>query len=120
MGARDDEERILKAGKVFTLVWSALLILGAILFIPLSEGASAVEAALGIASLVYGGLLGAFALGVFTKRPGQLAAMVGIVAGIGSVTLLRGQMAWPWYVVVGSVITFVVGSLGGLLQREPA
>jgi SSS family transporter len=118
VGARDDEERILRAGKVFTLVWAALLMGGAILFIPLSEGTSAVEVALGIASLVYGGLLGAFALGVFTKRPGQLAAIVGIAAGIGVVTLLRDQMAWPWYVLVGSTITLVVGSTVGLVAPK--
>ena len=118
VGARDDETRILQAGRVFTLVWSILLILGAILFIPLSEGTSAVEAALGIASLVYGGLLGAFALGVLTKRPGQRDVIIGIAAGITCVTLLRGEMAWPWYAVVGSVITFAVGSLGGLFSER--
>jgi SSS family transporter len=112
-GARDDEVRLLRAGKAFTLVWCALLVTGAILFIPLSRGTAAVEVALGIASLVYGGLLGAFALGVFTKRPGQRAAIAGIICGIGTVTLLRDQMAWPWYVLVGSVITFLVGSLLG-------
>jgi SSS family transporter len=112
-GARDDEVRLLRAGKAFTLVWCALLVTGAILFIPLSRGTAAVEVALGIASLVYGGLLGAFALGVFTKQPGQGAAIAGIICGIGTVTLLRDQMAWPWYVLVGSVITFLVGSLLG-------
>ncbi len=121
VGARDDEERILRAGKMFTLVWAALLIGGAILFIPLSQGTSAVEVALGIASLVYGGLLGAFALGVFTERPGQGAAMIGVAVGIGTVTLLRNEMAWPWYVLVGSIVTFVTGSLVGLLRpRRPA
>ena len=120
VGARDDETRILRAGRVFTLAWSALLILGAVLFIPLSEGTSAVEAALGIASLVYGGLLGAFALGVLTERPGQRDVIIGIVVGITCVTLLRGQMAWPWYAVVGSVITFAVGSLGGLFSERSA
>ena len=120
VGARDDEARILKAGKVFTLVWAALLIAGAILFIPLSQGTSAVEVALGIASLVYGGLLGAFALGVFTRRPGQFAAIVGVTVGIGTVTLFRDQMAWPWYVLVGSSVTFVVGSIIGRFEREVA
>ncbi len=120
VGARDDDERILRAGRVFTLVWAGLLIAGAILFIPLSEGTSAVEVALGIASLVYGGLLGAFALGIFTKRPGQLSAMVGVAAGIGGVTLLRDAMAWPWYVLVGSIITFVVGSLVGRFESTGA
>jgi Na+/proline symporter len=120
VGARDDEARILKAGKVFTLVWAGLLIGGAILFIPLSRGTSAVEVALGIASLVYGGLLGAFALGVFTKRPGQLSAIVGVAVGIGTVTLFKDAMAWPWYVLVGSTVTFVTGSLVGIVDRRPA
>lgn len=120
VGARDDEARILKAGKIFTLVWAALLIAGATLFIPLSQGTSAVEVALGIASLVYGGLLGAFALGVFTRRPGQLAAIIGVAVGIGTVTFFRDAMAWPWYVLVGSTVTFVTGSLVGLLEPRRA
>ena len=113
VGASDDEGRIFKAGRIFTLVWAALLIGGAILFIPLSEGTSAVEVALGIASLVYGGLLGVFALGVLTERPGQDAAIFGIVFGIGMVTLLREHMAWPWYVPFGSLTTFTFGWLAG-------
>ena len=119
VGARDDEERTLRAGKIFTLIWAGLLVGGAILFIPLSQGTSAVEVALGIASLVYGGLLGAFALGVFTRRPGQLAAIIGVAVGVGTVTLMRDLMAWPWYVLVGSSVTFVVGSLAGLFQTQP-
>jgi SSS family transporter len=118
VGARDDEGRILRAGKVFTLVWAGLLTLGAVLFIPLSTGTTAVEVALGIASLVYGGLLGAFALGIFTKRPGQVAVIIGVVVGIGTVTILRNEMAWPWYVLVGSVVTFVAGSFVGLFESQ--
>ena len=92
------------------------------LFIPLSTGTTAVEVALGIASLVYGGLLGAFALGVFTKRPGQVSVIIGVAVGIGTVTLLRNEMAWPWYVLMGSAVTFAVGSFAGLFedQRHPA
>ncbi len=116
VGARDDDARILRAGKVFTLVWAGLLIGGAILFIPLSQGTSAVEVALGVASLVYGGLLGAFALGVFTQRPGQMSAIIGVAVGIGTVTLLRDQMAWPWYVLVGATVTFTTGWLVGWVE----
>ncbi len=118
-GASNDDARILRAGKVFTLVWSGLLIAGAVAFIPLSTGTTAVEVALGIASLVYGGLLGAFFLGVLTKRPGQGAVIVGMIVGIGTVTLLRDQMAWPWYVPLGSILTFVTGILAGFIWRQP-
>ena len=118
--AEGDDARLLTAGRLFTLLWSALLIAGAILFIPLSKGTTAVEVALGIASLVYGGLLGAFALGVFTRRPGQGAAILGMAVGIGTTTLLRDQMAWPWYALVGTVVTFAVGAAVGALQKEEA
>jgi solute:Na+ symporter, SSS family len=117
MGARADEARTLRAGRAFSLVWAALLIFGAVLFIPLSKGTAAVEVALGVASLVYGGLLGAFALGVFTKRPGQGAVVVGVVAGIGLVTWYRDAMAWPWYALVGSVVTFTVGIVTSEIGR---
>jgi SSS family transporter len=105
----EDDARVLRAGKLFSLVWAALLIGGAVVFIPLSRGTSAVEVALGIASLVYGGLLGAFALGVLTRRPGSWAAVIGVAAGIGLTTIYRDAMAWPWYALVGSVVTFVTG-----------
>lgn len=116
--AEGDEGRILRAGKVFTLVWAALLITGAIVFIPLSRGTTAVEVALGVASLVYGGLLGAFALGVLTKRPGQWAAIIGMTTGIGVVTVFRGSMAYPWYALVGTLVTFAVGWMVGRLTPE--
>ncbi len=120
VGAQDDDARTLRVGKLFTLVWAVLLVAGAVLFIPLSKGTSAVEVALGIASLVYGGLLGAFALGVLTRRPGQGAMIAGMVVGIGTVVLLRNLMAWPWYVLVGSIVTFAVGSVVGAFHEEAA
>jgi len=121
VGARNDDARLLRAGRAFSLLWAVLLIVGATLFIPLSRETAAVEVALGIASLVYGGLLGAFALGVLTRRPGQAAAIIGVASGIGVVTLLRDQMAWPWYAVVGSTITLVVGSaIGRVALRSEA
>jgi len=103
------DARVLRAGKVFSLIWAVMLVGAAILFIPLSKGTSAVEVALGIASLVYGGLLGAFFLGVLTRRPGQWAAIIGVGVGIGLTVVLRNHMAWPWYALFGSAVTFVTG-----------
>jgi len=119
----DDDARILRAGKLFTLVWAGLLVGGAILFIPLSAGTSAVEVALAVASLVYGGLLGAFALGVLSRRATAGGTAAGMVTGIGAVTaiwiLAPDRVAWPWFVLIGTAITVVVGMvLGG--TRSPA
>jgi solute:Na+ symporter, SSS family len=117
-GAEGDEARVLRAGKRFTLPWAALLVGGAILFIPMSEGTAAVEVALGIASVVYGGLLGAFALGVFSTRATQNGVIAGMTAGIGSVTAIAvfapQHVGWPWFVLIGTAITVTVGWLASL------
>jgi len=116
-GAIGDEKRVLRAGKGFTLFWAALLIGGAILFIPLSRGTSAVEVALGIASVVYGGLLGAFGLGVLVERADERSTIMGMVAGIGAVTviwfLIPEKVAWPWFTLIGTGVTFLVGAALG-------
>ncbi len=121
-GAASDGARILRAGRIFTLLWAALLIAGAVAFIPLSRDTSAVEMALGIAAVVYGGLLGAFALGALTSRPGQRAAITGMALGIAAVILVRNEVAWLWYVPVGTAVTLATGTVAGCLgrAREPA
>lgn len=112
-GARSDGPRILRFGKLFTLGWAVVLVGGAIAFIPLSRGTSAVEVALGVAAVVYGGLLGAFALGVLSRRPGERAAIFGIVLGVVSVVAFRGTVAWPLYVPIGAAVTLIAGSVAG-------
>ena len=112
---RRDDKAIMTAGKVFTLLWAGLLIVGAIVFIPLSQGSAAVEVALAAASMAYGGLLGAFALGVLTRRVSQAGAIAGMTAGVGTVVVIwataRDAVAWPWFVFIGLVVTVAVGSL---------
>jgi solute:Na+ symporter, SSS family len=120
-GAEKDEFRILRAGRVFTLVWAMLLIGTAILYIPLSQDHAAVEVALTIASLVYGGLLGAFFLGIVDRRATQAGVVAGIASGILAVTALwlfrGGAVGWPWFVFIGTAITmgsgWAVSRIGG-------
>lgn len=118
-----DDPRTLRAGKLFSLLWGGLLIGGAVLFIPLSRGTAAVEVALGIASLVYGGLLGAFALGILVSGVRQLHVMAAMAVGIASVTAVwwfaRAQVAWPWYVFLGTAVTFATGGLAARLAPVP-
>ncbi|MEX0980303.1 MAG: sodium:solute symporter, partial [Gemmatimonadota bacterium] len=112
-GATGDEARILRAGKRFTLLWALLLIGGATAFVPMSEGSAAVVVALTIASLVYGGLLGAFALGVLSPRANQRGVITGMSIGIATVTAIwrfaADSVGWPWFVLIGTVVTFAVG-----------
>ncbi len=120
-GRRDDRSAMI-AGKAFTLIWAGLLVVGAIVFIPLSRGTAAVEVALAAASMAYGGLLGAFALGVLTRRVTQAGAIVGMTAGVGTVVAVwataRAAVAWPWFVLIGLVVTLAVGAMFRPIKDE--
>ncbi len=122
-GAEGDEFRILRVGRVLTLVWALLLIGVAILYIPMSSDSTAVEVALTVASLVYGGFLGAFFLGIIDKGATQLGVIVGLLTGITSVTLLwifgDGIVAWPWFTLIGGVITLAVGASASRARPRP-
>ena len=123
-GREKDERAVLRMGKLFTLAWATLLIAGAIVFIPLSQGNAAVEVSLAIQSLVYGGLLGGFALGVLVPRADERSVMIGMAVGIGTVTVIwltaRSAVAWPWFVLVGAAVTVAVGSVLGRGRTEAA
>ena len=121
----EDDARILRAGKLFTLLWAGLLVGGAILFIPLSAGTSAVEVALAVASLVYGGLLAPLPWASSPGAPPARSSATGMVAGIGVVTAIwifaPDKVAWPWFVLIGTVITVAVGvALGAAPASAPA
>lgn len=126
------EEQLLRAGRVFTLVWGLALVGGALLF--RSRETPVVELGLAIASFTYGGLLGGFFLGVLNGRASQRDAMLAIATGMAVMSLMvfgrwwapafeamgmdgvagyliaLGTVAWPWHVVIGTTITFLVGS----------
>lgn len=76
---------------------------------------SALGTALAVASLINGPILGVFFLGA-TKRANTTSALAGMTAGILAVGLVAftTKVAWPWYAVVGSLVTFGVGMLAAL------
>jgi Na+/proline symporter len=80
---------------------------------------SVLETGLSIASVLYGSLLGVFLLGVLTKKPGEWAAIAGMSAGFMATLLLRNQVAYTWYVLIGSLTTFVVGYLASFVLPNP-
>jgi hypothetical protein len=71
---------MLRMGKLFTLFFGIVLIIGGILFQFAQQGTPVVVVALNIASFTYGGLLGGFLLGVLSKRADQTDAIIGMAS----------------------------------------
>jgi SSS family solute:Na+ symporter len=70
-----------------------------------------VASVLGIAAFTTGITLGVFFLGMYARRVGERAALAGFVAGLAAMTAIYflTRLAWPWYALVGSAITFAAG-----------
>jgi solute:Na+ symporter, SSS family len=102
------EERRVRLSRLATIGWALLLFALALLA---RNGGKVLEMGLSIASVAYGSLLGVFLLGVLTRRASENGAMLGMICGFAfNVYLwLFTGVAFTWYVVFGSVVTFVVG-----------
>ncbi|NDD63529.1 MAG: hypothetical protein EBZ36_06075 [Acidobacteria bacterium] len=119
-GGEKGDAHYLTVSKVLTAVWGVVQITVAIAAIRLSS--RVVDEVLGIASFTNGVILGLFFLGTFTKRVGQTAAFVGIIAGAALMLYVKLQtgVSWQWYVLIGSVTTFLVGLLTSLFPVASA
>jgi len=106
--ARSDKH-YLKVSHVLTLVWGVVQI-GVALAVRNQPG-SALSKALSIASLINGPILGVFLVGTFLRRVSQPPALIGMIVSSAVmlyVFFVRTEIAWTWYVFIGSLITFVV------------
>lgn len=135
-----DDARTLRVGRYFALLWGIVLTGGALLF-PQNQKTPVVVIALSIASFTYGGLLGGFFLAIFWRRARQRDAILGMSVGIAVMSVIvfakqlsaavpqwadtlapLSRIAYPWFVLIGTVITLFVGVLSSLTHgaTEPA
>ncbi|MBV9035236.1 MAG: sodium:solute symporter [Acidobacteriaceae bacterium] len=112
---RQTEAYYLRLARWATVAWG--IILFAVGLVARHWG-RVLEAGLSIASVLYGALLGVFLLGVLTKRPGEWSAIAGMSAGFLATLLLRPYVAYTWYVLIGSLVTFAVGYGTSIALRE--
>jgi Na+/proline symporter len=99
--------------------WGAVLLVIALMA---RQWGNVLEAGLTVASISVGALLGVFLLGILTKTVGENGTVAGVIAGLAAVVYLKfgTNVAWTWYVIVGSLTTFIVGSLvSPFVDRAP-
>jgi len=117
-GDETDAAAFLKRSRRMTLVWGAVLIVFGLL-----PWGHLLEAGLTVAALPFGSLLGLFFLGTFDSRANATGSLAGMFAGLISVLLVLRytQIAFTWYVMIGSCVTFAIGALvSRIVARQPA
>ncbi|HUG38921.1 MAG TPA: sodium:solute symporter [Longimicrobiales bacterium] len=128
-GREHDEEHLLRVGRLFTLLWAAILIGGAILFRLAQQGTPVVVIALQIASFTFGPLLGGFLLGTLFRHPDERDAVTGIAVAVVVMTTLWGLQTFGgiekvvdtlWFALIGSAITVAVGLASAALRGSGA
>lgn len=110
-GKDKSEKEQLHISRLFTVMWTVLLVCAALFFMNTSQ--AVVELALSIASFTYGGLLGTFLLGLFVKNAKQEDALAGFAAGIFIMVAVIALklVAWTWFTLIGVSATLIVGGL---------
>lgn len=130
-----DPARLLRVGRIMTLVWAVVLIVGAMLF-P-DRRTPVVELALQVASLTYGALLGTYLLGGFWQRARERDVIVAMVVGVlvmfpvvfaarlagvlhdPAWLVSLSHLGWPWDVPLGTAVTVAVGMASSLVGSAP-
>jgi SSS family transporter len=109
-GARSpsNDRTFLRLSRRMTLFWGLVLMgFGLMTWGPL------LEAGLTIASLPFGSLLGLFLLGTLNRRSNATGALAGMFTGLITILCVwrLTNIAFTWYVLIGSGVTFLIGSL---------
>ena len=134
-GRNNSAEKDLWISRMITVFWGIVIVGSAFFFAILQlrssgERPAVVELGLGIASYTYGGLLGAFVLGILSRKIVRRDAVIGFFTGLmvllflveGPVqNLLPGEglaIAWPLYVVVGVLVVMGTGYLSYFIRQQ--
>jgi solute:Na+ symporter, SSS family len=80
-----------------------------------------ISGVLAIAGFASGTILGVFLLGTLTRRVAQRGSLIGLLGGLAGLSCLAWttNLAWPWFAVVGSFLTFAIGLIASMVVPEP-
>ena len=105
---RRDQQKLLSLSRWMTLAWGIVLMALGFVFMRWDK---VLELGLTVASFPFGCLLGLFLLGTLDKRANTPGALIGMFCGLSATVAVWkwSSVAYTWYVLVGSCVTFLVG-----------
>jgi solute:Na+ symporter, SSS family len=118
MGAATTDATLLRLSRAATLAWGVVQV--GVALAAQSMRQSVLDAGLSVLSLTTGPVLGAFVVGVLTRRVGSAAVLAGMFAGAVVVCTAwwTGALAWTWYTFVGAAVTSAVSVVVDPLVRS--
>jgi len=112
------DKQLMRLAGILTVVVGLLQI---VIAIGLKDAnGSALGMALSVASLINGPILGVFLVGAFIKRANEKHALIAMLTSIIVMTfvLFGTKIAWPWYAMIGSLLTVTVAFLASLVFQK--
>jgi Na+/proline symporter len=113
-GQSADPARFLQLSRGMTLAWGLVLLgFGLVKWGPL------LETGLTVASLPFGSLLGLFLLGTLDRGANGRGALAGMIAGLAAISCVFRftSVAYTWYVMIGAIVTFLVGGMASRIRQ---
>ena len=114
-----DEATLMRVSRIATIAWGVAQIAVAL-------GAqfvtrSVLDSGLSVLSLAAGPVLGAFLVGVLSRRAGARGMLTGMIVGVAALFVVwkTGALAWTWYAFFGASVTAGVALVASLFLDPP-
>jgi Na+/proline symporter len=123
-----DQARLFRLARYVTIFWGVLL--G---YLGTRDWGPVLVAGLTIASITYGSMLGLFLLCLLNPRATVRGSLLGMAGGLLTLVTIQGiasgrltapdslqfvgRLAWTWYVLLGTAVTFLIGSVASLADN---
>jgi SSS family transporter len=135
LGRPVDPNAPANAGKIAVAVIGAVMTAFAIACVYFYDPKqkSFLDFALGVMTFAFSGMLGVFLTALLTKRGSTTSVLAALIAGIVVITLLQDgpmsrwtgwllgapmRLAWPWWMPIGTAVTFVTCVAGSPSRRR--
>ncbi len=112
-----DEAVLMRLSRRATVAWGIVQI--GVALAAQGMDRSVLDAGLGVLSLAAGPVLGAFLVGVLTRRVGGAAMLCGMATGMVVLAWIWSStpLAWTWYALIGSGVTALTAGLCETARR---